>query len=128
VQYLPKGNYKMPREQSSQPCSTDELEEALKVIEGRWKALIIFHLFGAPVLRFSELRRAIAGISQKMLIQQLRNLESSGVVARKVYPQVPPKVEYSLTKDGLALRPSLQALQLWAASRKTANRKRKAVE
>jgi DNA-binding HxlR family transcriptional regulator len=118
----------MPREQSSQPCSTDELEEALKVIEGRWKALIIFHLFGAPVLRFSELRRAIAGISQKMLIQQLRNLESSGVVARKVYPQVPPKVEYSLTKDGLALRPSLQALQLWAASRKTANRKRKAVE
>jgi len=100
------------------PCSTAELEAALHVIEGRWKALIIFHLFSAPVLRFSDLRRAIAGISQKMLVQQLRDLESAGVVARQVYPEVPPKVEYSLTIAGRALRPALQALQHWAASRK----------
>jgi len=61
-----------------------------------------------PVLRFSELRRAVSGISQKMLIQQLRDLEKDGVVHRKVYPEVPPKVEYMLTKDGLAIRPALQ--------------------
>jgi DNA-binding HxlR family transcriptional regulator len=103
---------------SSQICSTAELEDALKVLEGRWKALIIFHLFRVPVLRFSELRRAIPGVSQKMLIQQLRDLEADGVVVRKVYPEVPPKVEYALTEDGLALRPALVALQLWAASRK----------
>jgi DNA-binding HxlR family transcriptional regulator len=100
-----------------QTCSTVELEEALKVLEGRWKILIIFHLFSAPVLRFSELRRAMVGISQKMLIQQLRDLEKDGVVARKVYPEVPPKVEYKLTKDGIALRAALKALKSWAASR-----------
>jgi DNA-binding HxlR family transcriptional regulator len=103
---------------SSQTCSTAELEDALKVLEGRWKALIIFHLFRAPALRFSELRRAIPGVSQKMLIQQLRDLEGNGVVVRTVYPEVPPKVEYALTEEGLALRPALVALQLWAASRK----------
>jgi DNA-binding HxlR family transcriptional regulator len=102
------------------PCSTQELEEALEVLEGRWKILILFHLFSAPVLRFSELRRAMPGISQKMLIQQLRDLERDRVVSRKVYPEVPPKVEYSLTKDGTALRPSLQELQAWAAARKVA--------
>jgi DNA-binding HxlR family transcriptional regulator len=69
---------------SSQTCSTAELEDALKVLEGRWKALIIFHLFRATVLRFSELRRAIPDVSQKMLIQQLRDLEGNGVVVRKV--------------------------------------------
>jgi DNA-binding HxlR family transcriptional regulator len=100
-----------------QPCSTSDLEEALEVLEGRWKMLILFHLFSAPVLRFSELRRAIAGISQKMLIQQLRELERDGVVSRKVYPEVPPRVEYILTQEGIALRPALQALQSWAGSR-----------
>ena len=102
----------------TQTCSTVELEEALKVLEGRWKILILVHLFSAPVLRFSELRRAVLGISQKMLIQQLRDLEKDGVVHRKVYPEVPPKVEYMLTKDGAALRPALKALKSWAASRK----------
>jgi len=104
-------------QQPPEPCSTAKLEEAIKVLEGRWKILIIFHLFSAPVLRFSELRRAIIGISQKMLIQQLRDLEKDGVVARKVYPEVPPKVEYKLTKDGIALRAALKALKSWAASR-----------
>jgi DNA-binding HxlR family transcriptional regulator len=89
---------KKPQQISTPECSTVELEEALKVLEGRWKILILFHLFSAPVLRFSELRRVIPGISQKMLIQQLRDLEKHGVVNRKVYPEVPPKVEYKLTK------------------------------
>jgi len=109
----------------TQICSTVELEEALKVLEGRWKILILVHLFSAPVLRFSELRRAVLGISQKMLIQQLRDLEKDGVVHRKVYPEVPPKVEYMLTKDGAALRPALKALKSWAASRKMSSVKKK---
>src|SRR5260370_41722352 len=79
--------------QPPEPCSTAKLEEAIKVFEGRWKILIIFHLFSALVLRFSELCSAIIGISQKMLIQQLRDLENDCVVASKVYPEVPPKVE-----------------------------------
>src|SRR5712672_4864069 len=103
---------------STPECGTVELEQALKALEGRWKILILFHLFSTPVLRFSELRRAVSGISQKMLIQQLRDLEKDGVVHRKVYPEVPPKVEYTLTKDGVALRPALRALKSWAASRK----------
>src|SRR5467141_1805916 len=107
----------MNQQSLTRTCSTAELEEAIRTIEGRWKILILFHLFGAPVLRFSELRRAITGVSQKMLIQQLRDLEKDGIVERKVYPEVPPRVEYTLTKDGIALRAALKALKSWAASR-----------
>ena len=94
------------------------VEQAFKMLEGRWKLVILFHLFSGKLLRFSDLERAIPAISQKMLIQQLRDLEGSGVVVRKVYPDVPPKVEYALTAEGLALRPALVALKLWAGSRK----------
>ena len=79
--------------------------------------VIIFHLFDRLTLRFSELERAIPGISQKMLIQQLRQLESDGVVRRIVHHQVPPKVEYGLTDWGEALCPALDELLKWAASR-----------
>ena len=99
------------------PCSASVLEEGLSVLEGRWKILIIFHLFSAPVLRFSELRRRMPGISQKMLIQQLRDLEVNGIVHRTVYPEVPPKVEYSPTPDGEALKPALKAIAEWSAGR-----------
>ena len=87
------------------------------MLEGRWKMVIIFHLFGGGTLRFSELERAIPGVSQKMLIQQLRDLEKDGIVARKVYPQVPPTVEYRLTPWGEAMCPALDALLEWAAQR-----------
>jgi DNA-binding HxlR family transcriptional regulator len=86
------------------------------VLDGRWKTLILYHLFSAPVMRFSDLRRAIAAISQKMLIQQLRGLEKNGAITRTVYPEVPPKVEYGWTKRGRALRPALKALQDWAST------------
>lgn len=79
--------------------------------------MILFHLFGGKVLRFSDLERAIPGVSQKMLIQQLRQLEADGVVRRVVHHQVPPKVEYSLTDWGQALCPALDALLSWAARR-----------
>jgi DNA-binding HxlR family transcriptional regulator len=93
------------------------VEDAFRMLEGRWKMVIIFHLFAREVLRFSELERAIPGVSQKMLIQQLRDLERDGIVIRTVHPQVPPKVEYALTKWGQAMCPALDHLLEWAALR-----------
>src|ERR1700747_3591108 len=90
------------------------IEQAFKFLEGRWKLLILFHLFGGKMLRFSDLERAIPAISQKMLIQQLRQMEADGVVRRTIYQQVPPKVEYRLTKWGQALCPALDGLLKWA--------------
>lgn len=94
------------------------VEEALRVIEGRWKMLILFQLFADGTRRYSELERAIPAVSQKMLGQQLRELERDGVVARKVYPEVPPRVEYSLTPLGDALCPALDQLLQWAMRRR----------
>jgi DNA-binding HxlR family transcriptional regulator len=93
------------------------VEEALRMLEGRWKLVILFHLFDGNILRFSELERAIPSISQKMLIQQLRQLEKDGVVRRIVHHQVPPKVEYALTDWRQALCPALDEMLKWAASR-----------
>lgn len=90
---------------------------ALNFLEGRWKLLILFQLFGGQVMRFSELERAIPGITQKMLSQQLRQLEKDGLVHRLAYPQVPPRVEYSLTEWGQDLCPVLDALLVWAGKR-----------
>jgi DNA-binding HxlR family transcriptional regulator len=96
--------------------AAEDVEQALKVLEGRWKLVIIFQLFDGKLVRFSQLERAIPSISQKMLIQQLRQLESDGVVRRIVHHQVPPKVEYGLTDWGEALCPALDELLKWAAS------------
>jgi DNA-binding HxlR family transcriptional regulator len=90
------------------------VERAFKLLEGRWKLMILFHLFGGKLLRFSDLQRAIPAISQKMLIQQLRQMENDGIVRRVVHHQVPPKVEYGLTDWGQALCPALDALLQWA--------------
>ena len=95
------------------------VEQALKILEGRWKLVILFHLFGGKLLRFSDLERAIPAVSQKMLIQQLRQMERDGIVRRIVHHQVPPKVEYGLTPWGQALCPALDALLKWAALRET---------
>jgi DNA-binding HxlR family transcriptional regulator len=86
---------------------------AIDIFEGRWKLMILFHLFGGKVLRFSQLERAIPGVSQKMLTQQLRQLERDGMVRRIIHAQVPPKVEYELTPWGQALCPALDALLTW---------------
>ncbi|MDM9558729.1 MULTISPECIES: winged helix-turn-helix transcriptional regulator [Bordetella] len=91
--------------------------EALRLLEGRWKLIILFHLFDGKVQRYSDFERLIPGISQKMLAQQLRQLEADGVVSRKLYPQVPPKVEYRLTDWGQALCPALDAMLKWAEQR-----------
>ncbi|WP_127144969.1 winged helix-turn-helix transcriptional regulator [Pelagibacterium montanilacus] len=98
-------------------AAADGVEDVLRILEGRWKLVILFHLFGGKVLRFSELEREIPAVSQKMLIQQLRQLEKDGVVRRIVHHQVPPKVEYCLTDWGQALCPALDALLTWATTR-----------
>ncbi len=93
------------------------VEQGLKILEGKWKLVILFHLFGGKLLRFSELEKAIPAITQKMLIQQLRQMEKDGVVRRIVHHQVPPKVEYGLTDWGQALCPALDALLKWTVKR-----------
>lgn len=86
------------------------------VIGGRWKVPVLWHLFGGTK-RFGELKRALPDVTAKMLTQQLRELEEAGVVRRKVFAQVPPKVEYSLTARGESLRPVVDAMCKWAAGR-----------
>jgi DNA-binding HxlR family transcriptional regulator len=98
-------------------AAAQNVEAALRLLEGRWKLVILFHLFGGKVLRFSEMERAIPAVTQKMLGQQLRRLEADGIVVRTVYPQIPPKVEYSLTPWGQALCPALDAILTWAELR-----------
>jgi DNA-binding HxlR family transcriptional regulator len=88
------------------------LDAAVDVIGGKWKALILWELHSGA-RRFGELRRGLAGISEKMLIQQLRELESDGIVHREVYREVPPKVEYSLTELGRSLNAALLPLGDW---------------
>lgn len=100
------------------------IEDAFQMLEGRWKLVILFHLFGGRKLRFSDLERAIPAVSQKMLIQQLRQLEQDGIVARIVHAQVPPKVEYHMTEWGEALCPALDELLTWAEKRPTPKRQR----
>jgi DNA-binding HxlR family transcriptional regulator len=88
------------------------VEAAIDVIGGKWKTLILWWL-QQGTHRFAELRRLIPAITEKMLIQQLRELEADGIVARQVYPTVPPKVEYSLTKYGRSLERALQTICDW---------------
>ena len=89
------------------------IEQAIQRLDGRWKLVILFHLFGGKTLRFSDLERAIRGISQKMLTQQLRQLEGDGIVTRIVHAEVTPKVEYHLTEWGQSLCPALDTLLTW---------------
>lgn len=84
----------------------------LRVIGGKWKPLILY-LLTDQTLRFNELHKAIEGVTQKMLTQQLRELESEGLIKRKVYPVVPPKVEYSVTDYGKSLQPILKMMAKW---------------
>jgi len=92
--------------------SHDPVNVTLKVIGGKWKPLLMW-LISQQTLRFNELQKAMPGITQKMLTQQLRELEADGLLNRKVYPVVPPKVEYSLTEYGKTLKPVLKSMASW---------------
>ncbi len=89
------------------------VEAALRLLEGRWKLVILFHLFDGQVQRFSDLEKRIDGVSQKMLAQQLRQLEADGIVERTVHAEVPPRVDYRMTAWGQALCPALDGLLKW---------------
>ena len=88
------------------------IEVAMEAIDGKWKILILWYLRNEKK-RFNELQKSIYGITQKMLIQKLRELESDEIVHREVYAVVPPKVEYSLTDYGKTLKPILKQLYFW---------------
>ena len=90
------------------------VEATLDVIGGKWKPLILWHL-GDGVLRFSELQKGLPGVNAKMLTKQLRELEEDGIIRRTIYPEVPPRVEYTITDFGKTLTPILQALCTWGA-------------
>jgi DNA-binding HxlR family transcriptional regulator len=90
------------------------VEAALDVIGSKWKGVILFHLLDGTK-RFNELRKLIPSVTQRMLTLQLRELERDEVISRKVYPEVPPKVEYSLTPFGKELKPLLFSLREWGA-------------
>lgn len=89
------------------------VEATLDVIGGKWKVVILFHLAQEGTHRFAELRRKIPGVSERMLIQQLRELEGDGIVHREMYPEVPPKVEYSLTEYGQTLHLITEVMCAW---------------
>ncbi len=88
------------------------MEMTIDLIGGKWKALLLWNL-SLGTHRFSELKRQFPGATQKMLTQQLRDLENNGLVSRKVYAEVPPKVEYKLTDFGMTLMPVLTAMNQW---------------
>lgn len=88
------------------------VEIALELIGGKWKGVVLYHLLKGTK-RFNELRRLIPSVSQRMLTRQLREMETHGLIERKVYPVVPPKVEYSLTEVGQTLGPLLEDLRSW---------------
>ncbi|MDQ0242505.1 DNA-binding HxlR family transcriptional regulator [Bacillus fengqiuensis] len=90
-----------------------EKELTLSVIGGKWKMLVLWHLGKGGTKRFGELKSLIPGITQRMLVNQLRELEEDQIVHREVYPVVPPKVEYSLTEQGKSLMPILDSMYEW---------------
>lgn len=90
-----------------------DIELTLEIIGGKWKALLLWELHLNSVIRFNEFRRLIPEITQKMLTQQLKDLESNLIIKKKIYPQVPPMVEYSLTDLGEELIPILESMDKW---------------
>ena len=90
------------------------VEACLEVIDGKWKGVILFHLLDGAK-RFNEFMRSMPKVTQRMLTRQLRELEADGIIQRKVFGEIPPRVEYSLTELGKTLEPVLRMLQKWGA-------------
>ncbi|MBZ9689617.1 helix-turn-helix transcriptional regulator [Clostridium estertheticum] len=98
------------------------IEETVNLISHKWKVLILRNLHNSGTQRFTELANGINGISEKMLTQQLRQMEDVDLIIRKVYPEVPPKVEYSLSELGKSLKPVLDAMNIWGGNYIKANK------
>jgi DNA-binding HxlR family transcriptional regulator len=88
------------------------IERSVRVLEGKWTLLVLRELMG-DTRRFSDLQRALPGVSPKTLTERLRTMEAQGIVHREIYPEVPPRVEYSLTELGRTLQPVMDALREW---------------
>lgn len=101
------------RKQRHQGYTQCPVEAALDIIGGKWKSIILFRVL-EETRRFNELRKLLPKVTQRMLTNQLRELERDGLIERKIYPQVPPKVEYSITDLGKSLEPVLRELKKWA--------------
>lgn len=86
---------------------------AISLIEGKWKMHILFWLWQKEILRYSQLKKALGNVTHKMLSNQLKELEKNGLIIRKEYPQIPPKVEYSLSETGKTIMPILSSLCKW---------------
>lgn len=99
----------MPNTRKNVGCP---VEVTLRVLSGRWKVLVLHHLLERRH-RFNELQRKLAGISQRTLVKMLRELEADGIVSRTVHPEVPPRVEYDITRLGRTLAPVLESMHLW---------------
>lgn len=93
------------------------LEHTMNFLSGKWKPVILWHLSQHSVLRYGELKKALGTITDKMLSQQLKELEKDGFVHREAYPEIPPKVEYSLTARGASLQPVLESMSRWGEER-----------
>jgi DNA-binding HxlR family transcriptional regulator len=93
------------------------IDAGMDVVSGKWKSLILWELNNHGTRRFGELKRGLPGVSEKMLIQHLREMEEDGLIHREVYRQVPPKVEYTLTEDGTSLNAALRPLGAWGTQR-----------
>ncbi len=85
----------------------------MKVLGGKWKAILINAIYHTSPARFGELKRSVKGITQSMLTQQLRELEDDGIISRKIYAEIPPRVEYTLTEFGLTLSPIILSMAKW---------------
>lgn len=94
------------------------LDAAMDVVSGKWKSLILWELDNYGARRFGELRRGLPGVSEKMLIQHLREMEQDGLIHREVFREVPPRVEYSLTGHGKSLNEALRPLGQWGTLRR----------
>ena len=106
----------MPKDRTNKVSCNNyrcEIEITLELISGKWKALLLWHLGNHKAIRFNEFRKIIPEITQKILTQQLRSLEEDGLIKRKVYNQVPPMVEYSLSEYGKNLMPILEEMDKW---------------
>ena len=104
----------MPKNVNKLKIATCELEVSFEVIGGKWKPLILWFLYEVGTLRFSQIQHLIPDITHKILTKQLRELEENNLIVRKVYPEVPPKVEYSITDNGKEVIPILEMMCDWA--------------
>jgi DNA-binding HxlR family transcriptional regulator len=119
AEFCAQGTNLLPESEVKDNVSGCPVEEAMRLLGGRWRLLLVWFLLDGPK-RFNELRRHLPTISQRMLTLDLRALEQSGMISRTVYPEVPPRVEYALTEEGQRLRPLVGAFQdfgMWLKER-----------